>query len=112
MKPASALLAFYLGTHPDHRGRLLAEILRQDDDWLESTHDFIQWLFPLPEASGAWPGAPRLDRDTQQTFLGDELLRRHQRAAYLRMLGFFARIFHRSRAVWPARLLWVLWPGL
>jgi predicted permease len=23
-----------------------------------------------------------------------------------------ARIFHRSRAVWPARLLWVLWPGL
>lgn len=43
----SQLLRFYCGTHPDHRGRMLAEILRQDDDWLEITHDYIPWLFPL-----------------------------------------------------------------
>jgi hypothetical protein len=89
MPTPSPLLAFYLGSHPDHRGRLLGEILRQDDDWLESTHDFIQWLFPLPEASAFSPHAPALDEATRRAFLADELLRQHQRAAYLRMLRFF-----------------------
>ena len=42
----SQLLRFYSGSHPDHRGRMLAEILKQDDLWLELTHDYIQWLFP------------------------------------------------------------------
>jgi hypothetical protein len=32
------LLAFYSGGAPDDRGRLLAEITRQDDLWLEVTH--------------------------------------------------------------------------
>ncbi len=41
------LLAFCYGSHPDHRGRMLAEILKQDDLWFELTHDCIQWLFPL-----------------------------------------------------------------
>ena len=31
----------------DYRNRTVAEILAKDDDWLESTHDYIQWLFPL-----------------------------------------------------------------
>lgn len=33
------LLGFYYGGFPDHRGRFLAEITRQDDLWLEVTHD-------------------------------------------------------------------------
>jgi len=43
------ILAFYFGSHPDSEGRRLAEILRQDDLWLEQTHDYIQWLCPLAE---------------------------------------------------------------
>lgn len=39
------LLSFYYGSHPDHRGRMLAEIVQQDDDGIEQAHDFIQWLF-------------------------------------------------------------------
>jgi hypothetical protein len=39
------LLAFYLGTGPDHRGRTLAEILRQDDLWFEITHDSFNGCF-------------------------------------------------------------------
>lgn len=35
-------------------------MLAFDDDRLERTHDFIQWLFPLPERSGAQPDAPVL----------------------------------------------------
>ena len=45
------LLSFYYGSHPDHRGRMLAEIVPQDDDWIEQAHDFIQWLFPLNDLS-------------------------------------------------------------
>lgn len=82
------LIAFYLGSHPDDRGRMLAEILRQDDDWLELTHDYIQWLFPLDVPSGVNPGAPLIDRATADAFKSDELLRRHLMASYQRFLGF------------------------
>jgi hypothetical protein len=82
MTAPSHLLAFYRGHQPDHRGRMLAEILRKDDVWLESTHDFIQWLFPLPEASGASPSAPRLDHEVRQAFVDDAVLRSRQLAVY------------------------------
>jgi Opioid growth factor receptor (OGFr) conserved region len=83
------LLAFYYGSHPDHRGRMLAEILKQDDLWLELTHDYIQWLFPLTELSRASTNAPLLDKATIETFRSDELLRKHLRATFIRMLAFF-----------------------
>ena len=35
----------------DHRGRSFADMLAFDDSALEPHHDYIQWLFPLPEAS-------------------------------------------------------------
>ena len=68
---------------------MLAEILRQDDQWFELTHDFIQWLFPLTELSRASSNAPLLDRATIETFRRDGLLRKHQRASFARMLTFF-----------------------
>ena len=69
------LLAFYHGTGTDHRGRTLAEILRQDDLWFEITHDFIQWLFPLNELSRASLHAPLVDGATLHAFQADPLLR-------------------------------------
>ena len=62
------LLAFYLGSHPDDRGRMLDEILRQDDFWLEVTHDYVQWLFPLDEVSRANARAPLVDGPTRDHF--------------------------------------------
>ena len=47
----------------DHRGRLLSHILGFSLDELEFHHDYIQWLFPLPEPSGANPSAPLLSLD-------------------------------------------------
>ena len=85
----SQLLRFYSGSHPDHRGRTLAEILRQDDQWLELTHDYIQWLFPLADLSRASLNAPLLDKATIQAFEADEQLRSHMRASLVRMLRFF-----------------------
>ncbi len=85
----SQLLRFYSGSHPDHRGRTLAEILKQDDQWLELTHDYIQWLFPLAEMSRASRHAPLLDRATVDAFKADNQLRSHMRASFVRMLRFF-----------------------
>lgn len=83
------LIGFYLGSHPDDRRRMLAEILEQDDLWLELTHDYIQWLFPLAEPSRVNRDAPLVDAATAAVFRQDALLRRHLMASYLRMLRFF-----------------------
>lgn len=101
------LLAFYLGTGTDHRGRTLAEILRQDDLWFEITHDFIQWLFPLNELSRASLHAPLVDGATLHAFQADPLLRDHMRASVGRFLRFLGLSFDgeslRPGPNWPKR---------
>ena len=47
------IVAFYRGDGRDHRGRSLSDIHAFDFHELEFNHDYIQWLFPLPEPSGA-----------------------------------------------------------
>ena len=83
------LLGFYYSSHPDSHGRMLAEILKQDDDWLESCHNYIQWLFPTQEISRVTPDAPILDKETIEAFKTDELLRKHLRASLIRILSFY-----------------------
>lgn len=55
------VLHFLEGAIPDGRGRTLSMIMAFDDQAIESTHDFIQWMFPLDEPSRSHPGAPVLD---------------------------------------------------
>ncbi len=55
------LLSFLQDVRPDHRGRLLSDIWKFSDAQIESTHDFIQWVFPLDEPSGAQPDSPVLE---------------------------------------------------
>jgi hypothetical protein len=40
--------------------RSIGNVLAFDDHQLEHIHDFIQWLFPLPEPSRAQPQSPTL----------------------------------------------------
>ena len=54
-------LHFLEGAIPDGRGHTLSMIMAFDDQTIESTHDFIQWIFPLDEPSRSHPGAPVLD---------------------------------------------------
>lgn len=63
------LLEFYLDQGTDSRGRTLQEIVAWEDpaEW-EKCHDFIQWVFPLPEPSRFNPNAPLLDEDTLEVF--------------------------------------------
>ena len=55
------VLSFLHDTGPDHRGRYLSDIWKYSDDAIDTTHDFIQWVFPLDEPSGASPDAPVLE---------------------------------------------------
>lgn len=68
---------------------MLAEMLKQDDHWLEVCHNYIQWLFPTKEFSRVTPDAPILDKATIEAFKTDELLRNHLRAALIRILSFY-----------------------
>src|SRR6185437_16980358 len=74
MTAGSPILAFYRGGCDDRRRRL-AEILAWSDARLEAVHDYIQWIFPLPEASGANPSAPVLSQADIAAFGADPGLR-------------------------------------
>lgn len=52
---------FLEGEGRDGAGRTIADILAFRPEGLERHHDYIQWLFPLPDPSLAVPGSPVLD---------------------------------------------------
>lgn len=102
MSPSSEgrrIVAFYEGAAPDDRGRRLDEILQFDDDRLEDIHDFIQWLFPLPDRSGANPSAPTLDDAAIQAFRTRPELRAALRRSLDRMVAFYGLEWSGERIV-------------
>lgn len=84
----SHLLNFYRGQAADSEGRALANILAWDDDAFEEVHDFIQWLFPLPEPSQFNPHAPLLTRDDIAAFHTETALQAALRQSFERFLAF------------------------
>lgn len=89
------ILAFYQHQAPDDRDRTLNDIRSFDVQQLERVHDYIQWLFPLPEKSGANPGAPTLTPEAISAFRSDPALRRELQNSFAAMLGFYGfRLAH------------------
>ena len=84
----SRLVEFYRGQARDTEGRRLEEIWAWDDDSLEAVHDFIQWLFPLPEPSAFNPDAPILRTEDIAAFRGDPLLQARLQRSFERILRF------------------------
>jgi len=84
----SRLIDFYRGAAADARGRTLADLWAFDDSRMESIHDFIQWMFPLPEPSRYNPDAPLVTDDDVRSFLEDPALREGLKRSYLRFLAF------------------------
>ena len=95
------LLEFYLDQGTDSRGRMLKEILAWKDpaEW-EKCHDFIQWVFPLPEPSRFNPNAPLLDEETLEAFRSSAHIQANIAKAYV-----FAQRF-----LWNNGVTW-LQPG-
>ena len=85
----SPVVAFYTGDAPDHLGRWIEEIWSWDDHRIEATHDYIQWLFPLPTASRFSATAPMLTAEDVVAFATDERLRERLRTSLSVMLCFY-----------------------
>ena len=84
----SRLVDFYRGQAPDGGNRLLPDVWAWGDADLEEAHDYIQWLFPLPEASRFNPDAPLLTEDDITAFRDDRQLRANLRRSFERILSF------------------------
>ncbi|TAE58132.1 MAG: hypothetical protein EAZ76_11575 [Nostocales cyanobacterium] len=89
MTQYSQFIKFYAGKVADHRGRLLQDIWLQDYEWLEKTHDYIQWLFPLMEGSRFNIHAPILTDEDIQIFQDSEDLKSNLFTSLKLMLGFY-----------------------
>ena len=57
-----AINGFLEGLELDSRGRTFDSILSYSDEDTETIHNFIQWVFPLDEASRAVAGSPVLSK--------------------------------------------------
>lgn len=83
------LIEFYGGGGLDHKGRRLEDIWALSPFWLEHTHDYIQWLFPIPEAGRFNAFAPLLTPTVQAAFERSDVMRQHQQRSLEVMLDFF-----------------------
>jgi hypothetical protein len=86
---ADPIVRFYRLEGTDARGRMLNDIIGWDDARLESVHDYIQWLFPLPEPSAFNPFAPILGEAAVRAFQHDPTLRARLAQSLARMLTFY-----------------------
>jgi hypothetical protein len=87
----SEITSFLSGTGTDHRGRKLHDIVQFDDNELEATHDYIQWLFPIPERSAFNFLAPVLTSGDIEELRRNPDALDNLRAAAERMLEFYRR---------------------
>ncbi len=85
----SHLTAFLSGSGRDGAGRSLDAVLAFTDEELEYHHDFIQWLFPLPEPSRAVPGSPVLTASDRDEIAASEAMTTALRRAAEKMERYY-----------------------
>ncbi len=83
------IIDFYRGQTVTDRGYSYEQILNWSYDTLEHTHDYIQWLFPLPEPSVAVPYSPVLQSSEIEAFQQDQTLQSRLRESFQKMLAFY-----------------------
>lgn len=92
------IVPFYLGEQRDSQGRMIHEIWIWDFEELECAHDYIQWLFPLPERSAFNSDAPIADDKVIQAFQNDSTLRQNLRRSLTVMLRLYGLQYQESDA--------------
>lgn len=85
----SIITSFHRGLAVDNRGRRRDEILAWDDQRLETSHDFVQWILPTRKRSAFNPDAPVLTDADVVEFQGDQELQDSILACARRMWRFF-----------------------
>src|ERR1019366_4159005 len=95
----SRLVDFYRDLETDAEGRLLEDVLAWPDDDLEAVHDFIQWLFPLPEPSQFNADAPLLTHEDIAAFKSDPVLQANLMKSFQRILAFLGLSLSEGKVV-------------
>jgi hypothetical protein len=79
-------------------GRTLDDILGWNFNQLEHRHDYIQWLFPLPEGSKFNDEAPIINDTVLQEFRNRAELRSRLHQSFVVMLKFYGFRLHHTPA--------------
>ena len=88
MKPTPIML-FYGSDGKDHAGRTYEDILKFTNDKFDKCHDFVQWLFPLHEASRMTTAkVPIITEKEHEYFKKSELCKSMIRKSMLRFSKF------------------------
>ena len=95
----SKLIKFTLGEAPDHKDRYISDLWQLDHFWLEHTHDYIQWLFPIDTTHKRNSFAPSLSPNDMKAFASTPQLRQQQLQSYRVMLDFFGLEEHESQVI-------------
>lgn len=85
----SQIIQYLQGSGIDHRGRKLSEVLSADDTFLEQEHDYIQWLFPLREASYNVESAPVITEEEVKKAKVDKSVQDNMNKSLGRMTKFY-----------------------
>ena len=94
----SAIVSFLDGEGTDAAGRTVQDILAFGPSELERHHDYIQWLFPLAEASAAVPGSPVLSAADAEAIRTSGRAQANLAASTERMGVFYDQTDHWMRA--------------
>ena len=84
----SELVRFYRDGAALAGGKSLADILKLEDARLEDCHDYVQWLFPIPEKSMFNPWAPALTAADQKVMREDLTIQVRLLSACQRLMAF------------------------
>ncbi len=95
----SQLTDFYRELGTDARGRTLGDLWAFSLEELEGVHDFIQWVFPLAEASQYNPDAPILTASDRAAFREHSELRSNLRRSFEVFLAFLGLKWESGRVV-------------
>lgn len=90
---------FYRGEGPDRCGRYIDDIHKWDDEQLEATHDYIQWLFPTDKESDFNGLAPDFPQDLQRRFRADDTIAMNLRRSFDVYCKFLGLRYVSGRAV-------------
>jgi hypothetical protein len=80
---------FLSGDIPDNKGRMISDILKFNQNEIESTHDYIQWIFPLREPSIFNPNAPMLIDEEEQLIIKSKKCRESIISSVNMMLKYY-----------------------
>ena len=85
---------YLAGRGTDARGRTASDVIALSDRELERSHDWVQWLFPLPTQSSAVPDAPILSKADLAAIKADATALATLQRAVDRMIVFYDSTDH------------------